>query len=46
MRVGKKIKEYDIPKPITVPNWPQKQEQNEPITVPNWPIPEKIPVNK
>lgn len=43
MDIGKKVKEYDIPRPIRVPNWPQKQ--TEPIRVPDWPVkqPAKVP---
>lgn len=33
MRIGKTVKEHDVP--VRVPNWPKKKRRR--IPVPNWP---------
>jgi len=38
MKVGKKVKEWDIPKPIKITNWPKPE--TKPAEMPK--IPEKV----
>ena len=41
MDIGKIIKIHDIPRPIPVKDWPEKEEGEKGIEVPNWPKREK-----